>query len=342
MRAFGSLFLLAVLPAVFAVKTEDFKTCSQAAFCRRGRAISERASQHPNWRSPYSVTPESLGISADQASFTAAVKSSLYPEVNFGLDVRIHEDGVVRVRMDEINGRAKRYDEAASWALTAEPEISRNIQWTVGKDEVRAVYGSQKDIEVVIFFNPLKVVMYRGGTEQVVLNGLGLLHLEHFRTKETSQPLADIPEEGFDPEDVQKIMQTPNPRAWFEGDEEDGYWEETFRSWTDSKPKGKSTLCIVDHIGTNYLQVPNRCLLISAFPTTATFMVFLSMLLAFPYRRPQGRTRTTPNPIAYGTPTCSSTRRTPQCHSMALFPSCTPIRPILLWRSLMLSRLIPL
>ncbi|THG94704.1 hypothetical protein EW026_g6814, partial [Hermanssonia centrifuga] len=177
---------------------------------------------HPNWRSPYSVIPESLGISADQASFTAAVKSSLYPEVNFGLDVRIHEDGVVRVRMDEINGRAKRYDEAASWALTAEPEISRNIQWTVGKDEVRAVYGSQKDIEVVIFFNPLKVVMYRGGTEQVVLNGLGLLHLEHFRTKET--PLIRGP--------------------WFEGDEEDGYWEETFRSWTDSKPKGPQSLSI--------------------------------------------------------------------------------------------------
>ena len=238
MRAISSLLLLALLPCTLAFKSEDFKTCSQEGFCRRGRALQERAGQDPNWKSPYSLLPDTIVIAPDQATFTARVKSSLYPDVKFGLDVRVHQDGVVRVRMDEVDGLGKRYDEAASWALIAEPQLSRDIRWTVGKGDVRAVYGAKKDIEVVISFDPFKFVLYRGGKEQVVLNGLGLLHMEHFRQKEEPKPPAEVPEEGIDAEDQQVVMQTPNPRAWFEGETEDGYWEETWRSWTDTKPRG--------------------------------------------------------------------------------------------------------
>jgi alpha 1,3-glucosidase len=141
--------------------------------------------------------------------------------------------------MDEVDGLRKRYNEAASWALIEEPKISRDIQWAVGRTDVRAVYGSKKDMEVVVSFEPLKVVLLRKGKEQVVFNGGGLLHLEHFRTKgarEETRP-EDVPEEGLDVEDAQKIM-TVKPSAWFEGDSEDDWWEETFSSWTDSKPKG--------------------------------------------------------------------------------------------------------
>ena len=102
------------------------------------------------------------------------------------------------------------------------------------------MYGTARDVEVVINFNPLKIVLYRGGKEQVVLNGLGLLHMEHFRKKEEPKPAADVPQEGLDAENAQVVMQAPNPNAWFEGDTEDGYWEETWKSWTDSKPKGAS------------------------------------------------------------------------------------------------------
>ncbi|PCH35732.1 glycoside hydrolase family 31 protein [Wolfiporia cocos MD-104 SS10] len=238
MRLLSSLVLLIAAPAALAVKSQDFKTCSQSAFCRRGRALADRAELSTSWVSPYSVTPSSISISPQQASFTAAVKSSLYPDINFGLDVRVHKDGVVRVRMDEVGGLRKRYDEAASWALVAEPDISQDIKWTVSASDVRAVYGDRKEIEVVVSFEPLKVALYRDGIEQVVLNGRGLLHMEHFRAKaavaEDAPPAAD---------DAQVVMQT-NPRAWFEGEEEDGYWEEKFNTWTDSKPKGPESLSV--------------------------------------------------------------------------------------------------
>jgi len=151
--------------------------------------------------------------------------------VNFGLDVRLHEDGVVRVRMDEVGGLRKRYDEAASWALVQEPRVNRQIAWTVGKSAVRAVYGEKKNIEVIIEFEPLKVTLFQDGVEQVVLNSRGLLHMEHFRTKEDSKPA--VITDG----DAQTVVQV-NPAAWFEGDEQDDWWEETWSTWTDSKPKG--------------------------------------------------------------------------------------------------------
>lgn len=153
----------------------------------------------------------------------------------------MHKDGVVRVRMDEVDGLRKRYDEAASWALIAEPEISREIQWTVGKRDVRAVYGPKKDIEVVVSFEPLKVVLLRKGKEQVVLNGKGLLHMEHFRAKGSSgeEKPKDTPGEGSDTGgEAQKVLEV-RTAAWFEGDTEDGWWDETFLQWTDTKPKGE-------------------------------------------------------------------------------------------------------
>lgn len=236
------LLLGFLLPAsqTFAFKANDFKTCAQSGFCRRGRALSARAlAAGSSWRSPYSIDPSSILLAPDQASFTASVKSALYPEVNFGLDVRLHDDGVVRVRMDETGGLRKRYDEAANWALVAPPSISRDIVWKVGKGTVHAIYGEKKNIEVVVEFDPLRVTLLRDGVEQVVLNDRGLLHMEHFRTKDDTKPVTIQDGEG----EAQTTLQLNN-RAWFEGEEQDAWWEETWSSWTDSKPKGPESLSL--------------------------------------------------------------------------------------------------
>jgi len=166
------------------MKTEDWKTWSQSAFCRRGRALSGRAREAGDiWKSPYSIEPTSVVVGLGEAVLSAAVKSSIYPEVKFKLDLQILQDGVVRVRMDEVEGLRQRYDEASSWALISEPSVSNQIQWTVGKSDVRAVYGPRKDISIVVEFRPLKITLFRGGNEEIVLNGDGLLHMEHFRNK---------------------------------------------------------------------------------------------------------------------------------------------------------------
>ena len=243
LRCLGALSLLISLPQSYAVKEHDFKKCSQAGFCRRGRALSARAKEAgARWTSPYSVDPSSISIPPDQAVFMAGVKSSLYPHINFGLELRVHDNGVVRVRMDEVGGLRKRYDEAASWALIAEPVISKNVNWKAGKKDIRAVFGEKKENEVVVTFEPLRVALLRNGREQIVLNGHGLLHMEHFRTKtpQVTHTEEAAPQEGEQvvADESQVVMNAENSRAWFQGETEDSFWEETFSTWTDSKPKG--------------------------------------------------------------------------------------------------------
>jgi mannosyl-oligosaccharide alpha-1,3-glucosidase len=226
----SALALLLLFRPISAVKVEDFKQCSQSGFCRRGRALAERAHDNAaSWSSPYSIDPTSIVISSGEAAFKASVKSSLYPEIKFGLDVRLQEDGVVRVRMDEIDGLRKRYDEAANWALVSEPEINRSIKWNVAKESISAKYGD--GFEMVIEFQPLRVLLRKDGKEQIVVNGRGLLHMEHFRNKE--EPV-ETPEGA----EGEQVVMKANSVAWFEGEEPDAYWEESFSKWTDSKPKG--------------------------------------------------------------------------------------------------------
>ncbi|EJD08186.1 alpha-glucosidase [Fomitiporia mediterranea MF3/22] len=242
MKVLQLAFLLCSLPTLFALKTGDWKTCSQSAFCRRGRALSARAKEGgSSWKSPYSVDPASISVSPGEAAFSAAVKSSIYPDVKFKLYLQVLQDGVVRVRMDEAGGLRKRYNEAASWALIADPKVTSEIRWTVGKKDVRAVNG---DNTVVVELSPLKISLLRKGKEEIVLNGGGLLHMEHFREKK-EQPKADPPPEGEEQaqEVLEQATEKVNPAAWFEG-EEDGWWEESFKSWTDSKPKGPESLSL--------------------------------------------------------------------------------------------------
>ena len=233
----ASLLLLAFIHPATAFKADDFKTCSQSGFCRRGRALASRAQENvDNWHSPYSVDPQSLSLASQRASLTARVKSELYPDIKFSLEVHVHEDGVIRVRMDEVDGLRKRYDEAAKWALVAEPSISTDIQWKVDASRARAAFGQQLEHEVVVDFKPMRVVLNKNGKEQVVVNGRGLLHMEHFKNKVVEELKVETGEEG--PE-TQEVLKAVNPNAWFEGDSEDAYWEESFGSWKDSKPKGK-------------------------------------------------------------------------------------------------------
>ncbi|KAG8982456.1 hypothetical protein FRB93_008113 [Tulasnella sp. JGI-2019a] len=246
------LILAALLPEyIQALKAEDFKLCKDAAFCRRGRALAGRALEAgpSSWRSPYSLDKSSLTFSDTKSSFTVPVRSSIYPDVKFILEVRVHEDGVVRVKMDEVHTSAskwKRYDEAAQWALIREPALASKVDWKVGSKDIKATYNGA---EIVVMYDPFKVVLRRGGKDEVVLNGDGLLHMEHFREKpvEVKVESEAAPSEVVEGAEEQIAIQPPKPiktSAWFEGEEDDGYWEEVWKSWTDSKPKGPESLSL--------------------------------------------------------------------------------------------------
>lgn len=235
--------LAAFAEAVLGVKHHDFKTCSQSGFCRRGRAIAQRAQDAgSNWTSPYSVDTTNLRISPDRSKITVPVKSSIHPDVKFQLSVVVHEDGVARLRMDEIDGLRKRYDGAADWALASTPEPRENVNW---QPVDGGVEGKWDDVMLRVTYEPLLVELIRDGRVEMSLNGRGLLHMEHFRNK-VEPKMEEKVENTENVEGVQSVegeqavIKGPEVKmnAWFEGETEDAYWEETFLSWTDSKPKG--------------------------------------------------------------------------------------------------------
>lgn len=289
MRALQLASFLILCVSSLALKDQDWKSCSDAAFCRRGRALAARATEAGStWKSPYSVDSSTVSIKTDEAAFSASVKSSIYPDIKFKLDLQVLKDGVVRVRMDEVDGLRKRYNEAANWALISEPEVSNSVKWTASKQDTSVTYG---DLSVVVQHQPLKVSLLRNGKEEIVLNGGGLLHMEHFRTKHPEI----APPEGEE-ENAQEVLEVENPAAWFEG-EEDGWWEESWKTWKDSKPKGTDRFCHSStcvHVST---QVLNHYLSILTFLNMAIFTVFLSTQHCLTSLRPKARELNIMNPI---------------------------------------------
>lgn len=242
--------LLATLLAFFcaltvhAVKREDFKECHQTSFCRRLRAIADKQAAKPDFASPYSVSDPVRTPDTDGVSFTFPLHSSLYPDVRFQMRVDLLEEGIVRVRADEIDSPTglQRYNETAKWVLEGEPRIVKDsaaeVKNAAGVTSIK--YGKNKELELDIVHKPLQITMKRDGKPQVVFNERSLFHIEHFR-KEEEQKTVDGADEVKQEEGAEQVVFQDGDeidRSWFETEDKDMF-RETWRKWTDTKPKGE-------------------------------------------------------------------------------------------------------
>ncbi|WOO82688.1 Glucosidase 2 subunit alpha [Vanrija pseudolonga] len=250
MRFATTLALLALIaaPATTAVKKEDFKECAQTSFCRRLRSIAGRqeaaeADKPGSFASPYTVgsAVHTPGIDTGASSWTFPLKSSLYPAISFSLRVDALAGGSVRVRVDEVGSSTKwkRYNETARWALLdAEPALSSTASISTANGVSTLAYGDGLTLEIT--HSPLKIVQKRNGAPQVVFNERSLFHVEHFRTKPEPMPEAVEGEGAEGDAGAEQVVlaapETPD-RSWFEADDND-LFEERWKQWTDSKPKG--------------------------------------------------------------------------------------------------------
>lgn len=234
------LYYLALLPvAVLGVKHEDFKTCSQSSFCRRLRSIGARQSEAPKtFTSPYSLG-EPVVDESGGASWKWPLRSSLYPQISFELQVDVLREGngIVRVRADEVGSTTpwKRYNETSRWVLLdTEPSLSSaaTVKLSSAKGTDTITYGS--GLSVKIERSPFRLTQLRHGKPEIVLNDRSLFHMEHFRLKEVEKQ-----EEHLSEGEQVVLKGGEMDRSWFEESDKDMF-EERFRTWTDSKPKGES------------------------------------------------------------------------------------------------------
>lgn len=268
MRLLLATLVLLLSPAL-AVKREDFKECAQTSFCRRLRALSAKhdaavAMAPGSFVSPYSLgAPSPASAVKGEAAWTFPLSSSLYPDINFELRVDILDagnGGVARVRVDEVGSVSpwRRYNETARWVLVdAEPKLGKAKLAT--KNGVSTVsYGDGLALQIT--HSPLKITQSRNGVEQVVFNDRALFHMEHYRTKEIEEVVEEVKTEEAEPvegdADVkveveveakaepesppeQKPFEPKIDRSWFETEDNDMF-EEQWKRWRDTKPKGAS------------------------------------------------------------------------------------------------------
>ncbi|GAA5935275.1 hypothetical protein JCM10213_003991 [Rhodosporidiobolus nylandii] len=235
--------VVVALPFVSAVKRNDFKTCAQSGFCRRNRALADRANDAgSSWSSPYELSEPSFR----QGRFAARVANALFPQIEYSLEVRFHENGLARVVMDEVDGLRQRYNEAAKWAIETEPVVEEQdsaYEVDISPERTSIKYAGGRQ-ELRVEHKPALITFLRDGQPHIVLNQQGLFNMEHFRVKSVGeQPEELVVQDPVHPEQQTVVVKDEAFRGFLPPDE-DGMWEENFSGKHDSKPKGPESLSL--------------------------------------------------------------------------------------------------
>ncbi|KAG7664986.1 ROT2 [[Candida] subhashii] len=205
----GNLFiqLLLITSSVLAVKEYLFKTCPQSGFCTRNRHFAQQVSTTTNYKSPYSIDPDSI-ILHDGVIF--GVINKHLPQVDNStvqllFDITLVE-GNFRFRLDENRQILReypsylnqlRYNETSDWAFQPGVQLDRSIRYEkLSADKIHLSY--RKDYDVIISLNPIKFQFIHQGKEQLVINDKQFLNFEHRRLKSENDLHLSPQEISFD------------------------------------------------------------------------------------------------------------------------------------------------
>ncbi|ORX61571.1 hypothetical protein DM01DRAFT_1332171 [Hesseltinella vesiculosa] len=229
------LYLLGLLlfgSLASAMKTEDFKTCSQSGFCQRNRLYADDAAALGDaFRSPYAVDADSLHLSLEDTAHITADIINKNADKRFTMALTFLQDNTVRVQMNEKDPLHPRFDAHAAHTLVKAPvaQAPQAVDRTQDNQVTMILDASRK---VIVTLEPVKVDFLVNDASVITLNDRGFFNFEHLRTKESHKP---------------KMIQQQNDDGTLEDVQhaaEDTMWEETFKSWTDPKPNGPESIAL--------------------------------------------------------------------------------------------------
>lgn len=235
-----------------AVKEHDFKKCVQSGFCKRNREFADHALGASAWQSPYNVLVDSASFKDGQLQATILKTINDQGEtVRLPLTVSFLESGTARVTVDEekrqkgeielrhdSKARKERYNGAEEWVIVGGLAVDKAAKIAhEDKNQITIQYGPASKFEAVIKFSPFTVDFKRDGKSQIKFNDKGLLNVEHWRRKiePPPEPEKKEGEEDAAPEEPKKDENT-------KGEDESTWWDETFGSNTDTKPRGPEAI----------------------------------------------------------------------------------------------------
>ncbi|XP_064359268.1 neutral alpha-glucosidase AB isoform X2 [Dromaius novaehollandiae] len=249
------------LAAALAVDRSNFKTCEQSSFCRRQRSLQPGSS-------PYRALLESLQLGPDSATLQLVNEAN---QVRLLLELWGLRGNMTRLRIDELSPARPRF--RVPDVLVAEPPAEQLA--VTGRDEgsVELALGAGGH-RLLVTAKPFRLDLLRGRELLCSVNARGLLLFEPLRPRR--RPFSDklSGSVGSLWDKIKSLFRRESPAepaaaaegaaeaegegesaAGADGDgaaqptgapgeaaEEPGAWEETFKTHTDSKPHGPTSV----------------------------------------------------------------------------------------------------
>ena len=174
----------------------------------------KRNRDRPVGGSGYIVTAGKI----DEGRYAATLGSNAAPGVELSLVISAYDDATFRIKVNEhvSKGRFEVPD-------VVEPDFElKRVSLNVDSTSADFTWLQAGAVQLHVLHNPLQMTAFEGGEPVITINNKGLFNFEHRREKQ-------------------------------EGDEE-GLWEEQFKSHHDSKPKGPEAISFdVSFLGASHV-----------------------------------------------------------------------------------------
>ncbi|CAF1341722.1 unnamed protein product [Rotaria sordida] len=204
-----SFILILNIPSIENVDRQNFKTCDQSSFCRRQRKYKPDTT-------PYEVDLNSMKT-IDKGHLQFILLNTLKSNIKFQLDLYTLEHNSLRVKINEINPLRKRYE--VEYVLVGEPKLVDVTFKKTDNNQIEGRFG--ETAKFLLNAKPFRLDLFTNDIFVISVNSKNMFNFEHYRKKPGS--------DGAETENNTE-------------DNEDGMWEETFKSHHDSKPNGPSSI----------------------------------------------------------------------------------------------------
>ncbi|XP_076130945.1 neutral alpha-glucosidase AB-like isoform X1 [Alosa pseudoharengus] len=247
------LLLLTLLPVLFsisdAVDRSNFKTCEQSAFCKRQKDVKPG-------QSPYRALLETLELSDTRLTLQLINDNN---KVRLLLELYRLQGNMTRVKINELKPLKPRY-EVPDVLVKDPPTEPLSV---LNRDENGMVLSLGADSQrLIISARPFRLDIVDGPNVLLSINSRGLLVFEHLRLRKDTishkitstvgsmwdkiKNVFSSKSETDTEQDVEQNVADKDEGEEEVKEEEDqpGMWEETFKSHSDSKPNGPTSISL--------------------------------------------------------------------------------------------------
>uniref|UniRef100_A0A667WLD2 Neutral alpha-glucosidase AB n=1 Tax=Myripristis murdjan TaxID=586833 RepID=A0A667WLD2_9TELE len=232
------LWLAVCLSGTWAVDRGNFKTCDQSAFCKRQRALKPG-------QSPYRALLETLELTNTRLTLQLINDNN---KVRLLLELYRLQGNMTRVKINELKPLKPRYE--VPDVLIQEPPTDMSL---LSQDENGVVLSLGAESQrVIVSARPFRLDIMEGREVLMSVNSRGLLAFEHLRMRKDTFSYKVTSTVASVWDNIKWVFSRLfhcSPvlyQAVNEEEEkvEDGMWEETFKSHSDSKPNGPSAVSL--------------------------------------------------------------------------------------------------